>query len=377
MKIVYCIAGTFNSGGMERVLANKANYLAAHGHEVGIITTDQRGRKPFFFLDERVHCYDLNVNYNSNNGKSFFNKLFRYPFKHIKHKNVLASLLNELKAEIVVSMFCNDFSFITGINDGSRKILEAHFSKFKRLQYERKGLWRLADVYRNLMDEKRVIKFDRFVVLTREDKIYWGDLPNITVIPNAITCMPEEIAALDNKKAIAVGRYTYQKGFDYLIDVWGLVHQIQPDWELDIIGDGELREQLQMQINKNGLQQSVHLIPPTPNIYYNYSQASIMVMSSRYEGLPMVLLEASAFGLPIVSFACKCGPGDIVAHGDNGFLILQGNIKKMADKLCLLMKDDKRRKQMGTAARKKALDFTEEAVMDKWTKLFEQLVNNK
>ena len=71
MKIVYCIAGTYNSGGMERVLANKANYLAVHGYEVVIITTDQRGKQPFFDLDRRIRCHDLGINYEETGSLSF------------------------------------------------------------------------------------------------------------------------------------------------------------------------------------------------------------------------------------------------------------------------------------------------------------------
>ena len=112
MKIVYCIAGTYNSGGMERVLANKANYLVSHGYEVVIITTDQREKQSFFELDQRINCCDLRINYEENNGKSFLNKLANYPFKQWKHRKRLTACLKQLKADIVVSMFCNDASFL-------------------------------------------------------------------------------------------------------------------------------------------------------------------------------------------------------------------------------------------------------------------------
>ena len=170
MRIVYCIAGTYNSGGMERVLANKANYLVSHGYEVFIITTDQRGKQPFFSLDERIRCYDLGINYEENNGKSLLNKIIHYPFKQWKHRKRLSELLRELRADIAISMFCNDVSFLWKIKDGSRKILEIHFSRYKRLQYERKGAWKLADQWRSRMDEKTVKKYACFVVLTHEDK---------------------------------------------------------------------------------------------------------------------------------------------------------------------------------------------------------------
>lgn len=373
MKIIYCIAGTCHSGGMERVLANKANYLTGHGYEVVIVTTDQQGLPPFFPLAEQIRCIDLGINYEENNGKSFANKLLHYPLKQYRHQKRLAAILKREKPDITVSMFCNDAGFITRINDGSKKVLEIHFSKFKRLQYNRKGLWRLADLWRSRQDEKTVRRFDKFVVLTEEDKGYWGNLPNITVIPNANTFATSQAAALENKKVIAIGRYTYQKGFERLIEAWNILSPGFPGWKLDIIGNGEERDKLQDLIHAYHLDGQVTLVSPTKSIDKVYLDASVLVMSSRYEGLPMVLLEAQAFGLPIVSFACKCGPKDIVANGETGFLVEESDIEGLARQLVKVMKDKNLRKQMGRKAKEASLRYAEDAVMAKWTALFDSL----
>ena len=373
MKLLYCIAGTCHSGGMERVLANKANYLARHGYEVVIVTTDQRGLPPFFPLDGQIRCIDLGINYEENNGKPFANKLLHYPLKQYRHKKRLAAILEQEKPDVTISMFCNDAGFITRINDGSKKVLEIHFSKFKRLQYNRKGLWRLADLWRSRQDEKTVRRFDKFVVLTEEDKGYWGNLPNITVIPNANTFATSQAAALENKKVIAIGRYTYQKGFERLIEAWNILSPGFPGWKLDIIGNGEERDKLQDLIHAYHLDGQVTLVSPTKSIDKVYLDASVLVMSSRYEGLPMVLLEAQAFGLPIVSFACKCGPKDIVANGETGFLVEENDIEGLARQLVKVMKDKNLRKQMGRKAKEASLRYAEDAVMAKWTALFDSL----
>lgn len=373
MKIIYCIAGTCHSGGMERVLANKANYLTGHGYEVVIVTTDQRGLPPFFPLDGQIRCIDLGINYEENNGKPFANKLLHYPLKQYRHKKRLAAILEQEKPDVTISMFCNDAGFITRINDGSKKVLEIHFSKFKRLQYNRKGLWRLADLWRSRQDEKTVRRFDKFVVLTEEDKGYWGNLPNITVIPNANTFATSQAAALENKKVIAIGRYTYQKGFERLIEAWNILSPGFPGWKLDIIGNGEERDKLQDLIHAYHLDGQVTLVSPTKSIDKVYLDASLLAMSSRYEGLPMVLLEAQAFGLPIVSFACKCGPKDIVANGETGFLVEENDIEGLARQLVKVMKDKNLRKQMGRKAKEASLRYAEDAVMAKWTALFDSL----
>ena len=374
MKILYNIAGTCHSGGMERVLANKANWFVQHGYDVVIVTTDQRGERPFFALDERIKCYDLGINYEENNGAGFLNKLLNYPAKQRKHKRLLREVLIKETPDVTISMFCNDVSFIAGLKEGGKKILESHFGKQKRLQYGRKGLWRLADIWRTRQDERLVRRFDRFVVLTEEDKAYWGDVPGMMVIPNAKTYTPEKSALLENKKVIAVGRYTHQKGFERLIEAWRLISDKTQGWTLDIIGDGEERGALQGLINAYDLGKSVTLVKPTTDMPAVYNAASLVAMSSRYEGLPMILVEAQAFGLPIVSFDCKCGPADVVEDGVTGYLVPEGNVKALAQRLESVMLDDDLRKRMGAAAREASERYSVERVMSQWCKLFETIV---
>lgn len=375
MKIIYCIAGTCHSGGMERVLANKANYLVEKGHEIVIITTDQHGRVPFFLLNNKIRCFDLGINYEDNNGKSFLNKLIHYPFKQYLHKKRLKSVLLRERADITVCMFNNDASFITDINDGSAKLLEIHFSKFKRLQYNRKGIWRLADLWRSMRDERVVRKFDKFIVLTEEDKKLWGEIKNIEVIPNAITVIPKETSTLENKRVLAVGRFTFQKGFDRLVEAWRIISNQFPDWKLDIVGDGEEYDKLVALIKQYRLDNSVSLIQAQKDLSSKYLGASIYAMTSHYEGLPMVLLEAQSYGLPIVSFDCKCGPKDIIEDGENGFLVDDGNVLEFAKRIGELMENASLRKKMGNRAYKSSIRFNEDIIMNQWIQTFKSLMN--
>ena len=245
MRIVYCIPATSNSGGMERVLTRKVNYLAGLGHELMIITTDQRGARPFFPLDESVKQYDLGINYDENNGQGILAKALAYPRKKRLHKQRLQALLLKLRADIVISMFGDDSSFLPKIKDGSKKILEYHFSKLKRLQYGRTGLWRLVDVLRTKMDEWTVKPFDRFVVLTAEDQGYWGALPNIRVIPNPLPFTSEETSSCKATKVVAVGRYDFQKNFSKLLQLWARIAPQFPEWTLEIYGNVALRGELE------------------------------------------------------------------------------------------------------------------------------------
>lgn len=353
------------------MLANKANWLAERGHKVVIITTDQNGEPPFFNLDDTIVSYDLGINYEQNNGSSFLNKLLNYPAKQWRHYRRLSKLLKQLKADVVVSMFCNDASFIHRIKDGSRKILEIHFSRFKRLQYGRNGIWGFADRMRSRGDLKTASRFDRFVVLTKEDSQNWEGLDNLVVISNARTFEAAEPAPLKNKTVLAVGRLCYQKGFDRLVEVWDKVASQVPDWKLEIIGGGEDEEKLRHYIESKGLADRIIIrsakSDEMPKIYRD---ASIYVMTSRYEGLPMALLEAQAVGLPIVSFDCKCGPKDIVTDGEDGYLVNEGDIDTMAQRLIRLMTDEDLRIEMGANAFRNSDRFSESVVMLQWLDLF-------
>lgn len=373
MKILYNIAGTYRSGGMERVLANKANWLVNHGYEVVVATTDQGNRPAFFYMDERVKIYDLGVNYEENNGSSLLNKLIKFPIKQRLHKKSLMKLLQRERPDITVSMFCNDVNFIASLEDGSRKILEIHFAKLKRLQYGRKGLWGVVDRMLTKLDECRVEKYDRFVVLTEEDAKYWGPLPNITVIPNALTYEGLEVSSLNNHKVIAVGRLTHQKGFDRLIKAWTVIHEECPDWQLDIIGEGEDKDSLEAQIIEARLEDVVHLVQPTIDVKQIYLRSSLLVMTSRYEGFGLVLTEAHSFGIPTVAFNCKCGPSDIIQDGITGFLVEEGDVAQLAEKVIMLLKDETLRRRMGAEAYKNSERFSEERVMAQWVELFNEV----
>lgn len=372
MRILYLIAGTYRPAGMERVLANKANWLVAHGYEVMVSTTDQKGRPNAFGFDERIRFVDLGINYEENNGKSFLNKLVRYPGKQLLHRWRLKRLIGKEKPDVVVSMFCNDASFVPRIACGAKTVLEIHFSRFKRIQYGRRGLWALADRLRSRNDLRVVGRFDRFVVLTEEDREYWGDLENIEVIPNARTFRSDAPAALEAKTVVAVGRYNFQKQFELLLDAWNLVTREFPDWVLRLVGDGEDRKFLENRIAYHKIQDRV-VLGPESDMRTVYENASVLALSSRFEGLPMVLLEAQAAGLPVVSFACKCGPRDVITDGVDGFLVEEGDVVGLADRLFELMADAGLRTEMGRRAYANSERFSEETIMKKWTDLFERL----
>lgn len=371
MKIVYCINGVYNSGGMERVLANKANYLAdVLGYEVLIVTTEQKGRNCFFTFSPNIRFVDLGINYDDDKDCSLGVRMLKKQFKKVRHRKRLEQVLLEERPDICISMFDRDVDFLYKIKDGSKKILEFHFSKNTKIIESSNLLIRWMQRVRISSWKRMVCNYDRFVVLTEEDKKAWGNVPNITVIPNALTDVPVETATLTEKQVLSVGRICFQKGFDRLIDAWNIVHQSYPDWHLRIRGNGDKEGELRKKITGLRLENSVQLLPTTSQIGEEYLRSSIYVMSSRYEGFGMVLLESMSYGLPVISFACPCGPKDIITDGVDGILCENGNVEQLAKGMIRLLSDADLRKKMGHAAREKSLQFSQGMVMKLWEATF-------
>ncbi len=366
MKIAYCIQDTYRMGGMERILALKANYLVKHGYEVVVITTDQQGKSSFYPFEDMISCYDLNVNYSRAKGR------WQYHCCILMHKIKLAELLNEIKADIVVSMFCQETEFLPKIKDGSKKLLELHYN-YSVVMPHLHGLRGLYHYFKNVRRFRNIKKYDRFIVLTNEDKKSWKGIDNIEVIPNSQTFKCFQPAHLDSKRVIAVGRYHAVKGYDRLIQAWKLVNNEVKDWTLSLVGEGELRESLQKQIDSLGLSQTVYLDGVSRNIKEEYLKSSILAMSSIYEGFSMVIVEAMTCGLPVVSFACPSGPIELVSNERNGFLVKEGGIRELADKLLYLINHPNERKKMGAEAFAYSENFSEERIMSRWISLFEAL----
>lgn len=380
MYLIYLTHSTYNPGGMERVLLNKVAWLVREKHwQVTVVTTDQNGRAPFYPFPKEVKMIDLGINYSDDNCLGTLRKVKGYLRRRRIHRRRLTELLMREKADIVVSLFPSESSFLPDINDGSRKVLELHFCKFFRLQYGRHGLMGMIDRWRTKMDERLVRRFDRFVVLSSEDAGYWGALSNIQVISNAARHLGAGYSDGTSKRVIAVGRLDYQKGFDRLLEAWDIVQKDgkHQDWHLDIYGQGEWKEMLQQMIDSRGLDDTATLHEPTPQIGDEYVRSGMLVMSSHYEGFPMVMIEAMACGLPVVSFDFKCGPRDIIDENVNGILVYEGDISGLAHAMVNLMDNDTLRHRLASNARRITEIYSEENVMGQWVSLFEELAESR
>lgn len=376
MKFVYCQCSLFNPGGMERVLLNKVRWLSENvpGAEIIVVTTDQHGRPPFYAFPPQVRMVDLGINYTDDLEKPLHKRIPAYLRKRRLHCQRLTELLMRERPDITVSLYPSESSFIPDIKDGSRKVLELHFNRWFRLQYGRGGLTGLIDRWRSRGDLRLARRFDRFVVLTEEDRSYWGDMPNIRVIGNAALPMPLR-SDCSPKRVIAVGRLDFQKGFDRLVQAWEIVSRDprSAGWRLDIFGQGEWRGMLESMIKEKGLSASARVNAPTAEIAREYAASSILAMTSNYEGFPMVMIEAMSAGLPVVTFDYKCGPRDIISSGENGLIVKNGDTTGFAEALLQLMELDALRRDMGRKAIGVTERYSEESIMKQWMKMFNEI----
>ena len=378
MRIVYCIPSLFNPGGMERVLITKVNYLVAEvGYDVTIITTES-GDKPYFELDRRVKLVNFSLDFNAHYNLTLLRKCWLHYKLLRRYKRMLLDFLVDKHIDICVSMCGKEIEFLSRLKCNCAKIAEFHSMMDYRAQIlssqHRGVLWSLLGRYLTWGFIKSTKKLFRFVVLTQDDAKRWKNTnKNIIQIYNPCAIIPKGIPDLSKKRFVAVGRLDEGKGFDYLISAWELVYSRYPDWVLDIFGQGEWYEKLQEEILDKNLSSVVHLCGITKDIAEEFYKSSGCVMTSRYEGFPMVLVEAGMCGLPLIAFDCKTGPREIIFEGENGFLIPVGDVSLLAERICKLIESRELRVRMGKNAMHYAQQFTLDKIMSKWIHLFESL----
>ena len=376
LKLVYITPALYMAGGVERVLTLKANYFAEHfGYEITIILTEGKDKPLFYPLSNKIKVINLNIGFEELWTCSFIKKIFVYLKKQRQFKKALTKELMCIRPDITISLLRREINFINDIKDGSRKIGELHVNRANYRNFEANDSNFIKSLFAKFWMHSLVAKLkklDRFIVLTEEDKEAWPELKNIRVIPDPLSFLPTKYSELKEKRVIAVGRYVYQKGFDLLLQAWSKIEKLYPDWQLAIFGDGD-RTPYENQMKALGINDnSCHLNGPTSNIQQEYINSSIFVFTSRFEGFGMVLVEAMACGLPVVSFDCPCGPKDIVKDNEDGILVENGNIETLCASLIRLMDDNSLRLIMSEAGQKNARRFGIEQIAERWKSLFEQ-----
>ena len=351
-------------GGEERMCVLLANELSKRGYNVIIVTLNQFiNEKSWFKVNDSIKTYTLRKN-------RYERKIFSYKLLEglplFRYKRILKN--NNIS--IVVDVDIHQSLVTTKVTKGTdiKVISWDHFN------YER---FRKRWSYQIMLDCFHSGEVDKLVLLTKADIQPYLDEEKfspsfIHQIYNPSPIEVDNYTEHNSKKVLAVGRYNEQKGFDLLLECWTIVEHQCNDWELEIVGDGPMRSSLEEQIRTLHLK-NVRLSHYTDNIIEKYRDASIYVLSSRYEGFPLVLLETLALSLPIVSFDCKTGPNEIIKDGYNGFLVEPENVQILAEKVLILINDDKLREQISKNAFEESKKYKIDNIISQWEKLIESL----
>ena len=362
-KIVYCTPALYSAGGVERIVSFKASYLAERlGYDVTIIVTEGKGRSSFFPLSDQVKVVNLELGFEELWTASFFKKVILYLQKQWKFRRMLRAELMRIRPDFTISMLRREINFITGIHDGSKKIGELHVNRSNYRNFEANDTNLLKKVFARIWMGSlvgKLKKLDRLVVLTEKNKDAWPELSNVVVIPDPLPIQSKTSADVHTKRVITIGRYAYQKGYDMLIRAWAEVEKRFPDWQLSIYGMGDPQRCL-----LNGA---------VSDVCQEYMNSSVFILSSRFEGFGLVLIEAMSCGLPVVSFDCHTGPDEIISDGHDGFLVPANDIHALSKKLMTLMGDEELRRRFSENARLSSRKYDADKIASQWTLLFSQL----
>ena len=380
-KIVYCTPALYSAGGVERVVSVKASYFAeVYGYDVTIIVTEGQGRECFFPLSDKVRVINLQLGFEDLWCVSFLKKILLYFKKQRRYKQLLTIELMRLRPDITISVLRREINFINSIPDGSRKIGELHVNRSNYRNFTGNDSNIIKRQFarfwmKNLIGHLK--QLDRMVVLTESAKNDWSELSNVTLIPDPLPFTADEVSPLTFKRLVCIGRYDYDKGNDLLLQAWAKIEKQIPEWIIDIYGNGNMETYQQLMVQLGIDSSRCHLHGPITEVRKEYLQSSLFVLPSRYEGFGLVLIEAMACGLPVVSFECENGPRNIISDGQNGFLVQPFDVDAFAERLLMLIRNEELRQKMGVEAHQSSRQYQIENIALRWKSLFEELMANK
>ncbi|EKN4072916.1 glycosyltransferase family 4 protein [Yersinia enterocolitica] len=356
-KIAFFGGDISHTGGTERVSIALANYLGKNGYQVVIISLSGN-MPPKFSVDKNIKLVSL------------FDEKRRFSLAYFSVVSKLRRILLDESIDVLIDVDTMLALFSTTALLGT---------KIKHISWEHFNYKSNLNIKSRKLARKIAAKYsDAVVTLTEKDRDYWLEKnkypEKIISIPNPLPFESKnKLTTKHSQKILALGRLSYQKGFDLLLDIWAKVEEKNNNWDLIIAGDGEDKQLLLDKIKTLNLK-NVKLLPSTPHVSELYDQAGIYVMTSRFEGFPMVLLEAKASGLPIIAYDCDTGPSELIINNEDGFLIPFSDSNAFTQQLILLMNDDDLRESMSLRSLKNAEKYKiEVAIGDKWKSLIENI----
>lgn len=357
-NIAIVIPNITTRAGTERAVSNLANILYKIGYNVFILSIASNSGNCPFFLDDSIHIIHLKLPYVKKNLGFFI-------VHYLKIFYSLKDLAKKLNLDAYIGTY-NLLNFIISLLPKSlKKIGCEHFNyeaSNKMINFAKRFFYK---------------RLNAVVLLTERDKEHYKFCKNVFVIPNSLSFIPTNINDCKQKKMISLGRLTRQKGYDLLIKSISIIKEHLEGWIIEIYGDGEDKNELQKSILNLGLEHLISIKAPSNDVQDIYLSASIYLSSSRWEGLPMVLLEAQSCGIPCVAFDCRCGPAEIIENDKTGYVVPLGDLELFSRKVLYLVQNERIRMELGKNARIESERFSTENILIKWKDLFENLNKQK
>jgi glycosyltransferase involved in cell wall biosynthesis len=380
-RVTIMLTSAWGMGGTIRAAHNLARYLAANGYDVELISAMRTREEPFFgsfppgvkvraLDDRRPGAVPLPLR----PVRWLLRKSGSALYPHTDRRASTWNLWVDLQLILALR---RRTGFLVGTRPGLN-ILAALLRPpgMTTVGLEQMNLGHHVKPLRKAM-ARSYPRLDVLVVLTEQDRESYERMLNgqlrLAVIPNTVHDVTGPRADLGRRRVLAAGRFEYQKGYDMLIEAFAAVHAEHPEWQLRICGDGKLRSQLEQAVADHGLNGAVELPGPSDTLPAEMEQASIYALSSRFEGFPLVLLEAMGKGMGVVAFDCPTGPRDIIDDRRNGIIVPPKDPAAFASGLTALIEDEELRRRCGAAAAETAHEYTIEAIGPRWEALFREL----
>lgn len=361
-KICFFSGDITRSGGTERVSVQLANELAKEKeYEICFLSLVEQADKPFYEITNDIKRYFLGTHW-INPGPGYLPLIEK-----------LKRFLKAQEIDIIIDIdIVLDVLSIPAAKRLKTKVISwEHFN----CEFEQSVL------YRKWISRLSAKKADYIVTLTEQDKQSYGKIlkrtSDIEAIYNLVAPMKPDKKIKRENWIVTAGRLTYQKGIDYLAEVAKEVLRQNKDWKWFVLGDGEEREKLETVIQENGLEEQLFLKGRVENVEWYLNRARLFVLTSRYEGLGMCLIEAMQMKVPCVSFDIKIGPSEIIQDNKNGILVSPFNNKKMIEEINQLLCDENKLQEMSENTRIYFERFKTETIIEKWKNVFEKVEKQK
>lgn len=365
-------------GGAERVIIDKANYLAENGHQVKLLSYEQGAHEISYQMNSSVEYEDLDCRFFTLSKYSLPLHLIHFFQLKRKFRQSLTQIIKAFSPNVIV--LASDWTFLTKPLLKAAKdipvICEFHNSYdhvVKNIGQTNSGIISIPTKVYIYYAIKVLKKCARLISLTENDARHWEKITNkVSVIPNPLAFFPETTDDIPKipGRIIFVGRLNTEKRIDRLISAFSMISSKHPAWHIDIFGEGVEKETLERLIISLEQQNRIIIHQPTDKIIEEYKKAQFLVLSSEYEARPLVLPEAMSCGTPCISFNCPSGPAEIIDDHVTGLLAKNGDIKDLAEKMEWLITHDTDREKMGKNARLAAEKYKPDVIMKEWEKVY-------